>query len=176
MRDPRERVSLERQEYVDDDDDDAEDSSCSDDLENLDFDEEDEIMQVVLDEEGVGNVIDHYNNSPINSDNDFFDGSDLLEDEDVVPLENQSMKTDAGVGSEIFEASPGEEREEGEEEGEVERDLGNSLRFLTDQLLSVSNSNYLLPICFPLFFIILSHLLFSHLLSLINLLPLHLLP
>ena len=134
------RTSLKRQSYLEDDnfiDDDGE-STFSDDLEPIDFDEEDEIMQVVLDEQGVGNVIDHYNQSLINSENDFVDET-FDDDNDVVAhLENQSMKTDAGLDSEIFEGTPSREREEEvfEDDDEVP-DIASSLRFLTDQLLTV---------------------------------------
>ena len=141
------RTSFKRQSYLEDDnfveDDDDGDSTCSDDLEPIDFDEEDEIMQVVLDDQGVGNVIDHYNQSLINSENDFVDEDETFDDDNdvVAHLENQSMKTDAGLDSEIFEGTPSREREVedmGEEEEEVP-DIASSLRFLTDQLLTVKN-------------------------------------
>ena len=89
----------------------------------------------------MGNVIDHYNHSLLNSEeNDFldYDDQEVIDDDDdvVAPPENQSMKTDAGVDSEIFEASPAEQRKEQDPEQEV--DLTSSLRFLTDQLLTVT--------------------------------------
>ena len=134
------RTSLKRQSYLEDDnfiDDDGE-STFSDDLEPIDFDEEDEIMQVVLDEQGVGNVIDHYNQSLINSENDFVDET-FDDDNDVVAhLENQSMKTDAGLDSEIFEGTPSrKEEDEVFEDNDEVPDIASSLRFLTDQLLTV---------------------------------------
>ena len=139
------RTSLKRQSYLEDDnfiEDDDGDSTCTDDLEPIDFDEEDEIMQVVLDDQGVGNVIDHYNQSLINSENDFVDEDETFDDDNdvVAHPENQSMKTDAGLDSEIFEGTPSREREveEMEEEEEVP-DIASSLRFLTDQLLTVKN-------------------------------------
>ena len=136
------RTSLKRQTYLEDDnfiEDDGE-STCSDDLEPIDFDEEDEIMQVVFDDQGVGNVIDHYNQSLINSENDFVNENETFDDDNdvVAHLENQSMKTDAGLDSEIFEGTPSKEREvEDIEEEEEEPDIASSLRFLTDQLLTV---------------------------------------
>ena len=136
------RTSLKRQTYLEDDnfiEDDGE-STCSDDLEPIDFDEEDEIMQVVFDDQGVGNVIDHYNQSLINSENDFVNENETFDDDNdvVAHLENQSMKTDAGLDSEIFEGTPSKEREvEDIDEEEEEPDIASSLRFLTDQLLTV---------------------------------------
>ena len=136
------RTSLKRQTYLEEDnfiEDDGE-STCSDDLEPIDFDEEDEIMQVVFDDQGVGNVIDHYNQSLINSENDFVNENETFDDDNdvVAHLENQSMKTDAGLDSEIFEGTPSKEREvEDIDEEEEEPDIASSLRFLTDQLLTV---------------------------------------
>ena len=136
------RTSLKRQTYLEEDnfiEDDGE-STCSDDLEPIDFDEEDEIMQVVFDDQGVGNVIDHYNQSLINSENDFVNENETFDDDNdvVAHLENQSMKTDAGLDSEIFEGTPSKEREvEDINEEEEEPDIASSLRFLTDQLLTV---------------------------------------
>ena len=136
------RTSLKRQTYLEDDnfiEDDGE-STCSDDLEPIDFDEEDEIMQVVFDDQGVGNVIDHYNQSLINSENEFVNENETFDDDNdvVAHLENQSMKTDAGLDSEIFEGTPSKEREvEDIDEEEEEPDIASSLRFLTDQLLTV---------------------------------------
>ena len=138
------RTSLKRQTYLEEDnfiEDDGE-STCSDDLEPIDFDEEDEIMQVVFDDQGVGNVIDHYNQSLINSENDFVNENETFDDDNdvVAHLENQSMKTDAGLDSEIFEGTPSREREVKEEDEEEEvPDIASSLRFLTDQLLTVKN-------------------------------------
>ena len=136
------RTSLKRQTYLEEDnfiEDDGE-STCSGDLEPIDFDEEDEIMQVVFDDQGVGNVIDHYNQSLINSENDFVNENETFDDDNdvVAHLENQSMKTDAGLDSEIFEGTPSKEREvEDIDEEEEEPDIASSLRFLTDQLLTV---------------------------------------
>ena len=140
------RTSLKRQSYLEDDnfiEDEDGDSTCTDDLEPIDFDEEDEIMQVVLDDQGVGNVIDHYNQSLINSENDFVDEDETFDDDNdvVAHPENQSMKTDAGLDSEIFEGTPSREREVEEMDDEEEEvpDIASSLRFLTDQLLTVKD-------------------------------------
>ena len=70
-------------------------TSSIDDLEHLEYQEEDEIMQVVVDEHGTANVaiVDDY--------------GELDDDDDVIiPMEDQSIKTEAEIGSEIFESSP----------------------------------------------------------------------
>ena len=97
------RTREDRQIYEYDDDevsfDYDEGSSSIDDL--VDYEEEDEIMQVVVDEHGQANVaiVDDY--------------GDIDDDEDVIaPLEDQSLKTEAEIGSEIFETSPYQAKEE----------------------------------------------------------------
>ena len=82
-------------EYDEEEDDfDFDDGSSSEEF-HLDYDEEDEIMQVVVDEDGKTNVaiVDEYQ--------DFDDDDDV-----VIPMEEQSLKTEAEIGSEIFESSP----------------------------------------------------------------------
>ena len=83
---------------------DYDDGSSSEDF-HLDYDEEDEIMQVVVDEHGQANlaIVDEY--------------EDLDDDEDVIiPMEEQSLKTEAEIGSEIFEWSPNIPHKDGAEE------------------------------------------------------------
>ena len=98
-------------------------SSSLDDLENLDFEEEDEIMQVVVDEDGKASVVivDEY--------------GEVNDDEDVIiPMEDQSLKTEAEIGSEIFETSPYQPKEEYPETPS----LKTSLRNLTQQFVNAT--------------------------------------
>ena len=117
-----------RQIYEYDEDEDVsfdydEGSSSLDDLENLDFEEEDEIMQVVVDEDGKASVVivDEY--------------GEVNDDEDVIiPMEDQSLKTEAEIGSEIFETSPYQPKEEYPETPS----LKTSLRNLTQQFVNAT--------------------------------------
>ena len=79
---------LKKQEFRSEDefDNEEEDWSSSDDLNNIAFEEEDEIMQVELDEEGVCNFINQYSNSPSQPDNDISFGLIRLEYDNIVTL------------------------------------------------------------------------------------------
>ena len=119
----------ERQIYEYDEDEDVsfdydEGSSSMDDLEHLDFEEEDEIMQVIVDEDGKANVaiVDEF--------------EEVNDDEDVIiPLEDQSLKTEAEIGSEIFESSPYQPK--AEEDPETPS-LKTSLRNITQQFVNAT--------------------------------------
>ena len=119
----------ERQIYEYDEDEDVsfdydEGSSSMDDLEHLDFEEEDEIMQVIVDEDGKANVaiVDEF--------------EEVNDDEDVIiPLEDQSLKTEAEIGSEIFESSPYQPKEEEDPETPS---LKTSLRNITQQFVNAT--------------------------------------
>ena len=121
----------ERQIYEYDEDEDVsfdydEGSSSMDDLDHLDFEEEDEIMQVIVDEDGKANVaiVDEF--------------EEVNDDEDVIiPLEDQSLKTEAEIGSEIFESSPYPRKEEEEEDPETPS-LKTSLRNITQQFVNAT--------------------------------------
>ena len=96
-----------------------------DDLEHLDFEEEDEIMQVIVDEDGKANVaiVDEF--------------EEVNDDEDVIiPLDDQSLKTEAEIGSEIFESSPYQPKEE--EEDPETPSLKTSLRNITQQFVNAT--------------------------------------
>ena len=82
-------------EYDEEEDDFDYDEGSSSEEFQLDYDEEDEIMQVVVDEDGKANlaIVDEYE--------DFDDDEDV-----IIPMEEQSLKTEAEIGSEIFESSP----------------------------------------------------------------------
>ena len=120
----------ERQIYEYDEDEDVsfdydEGSSSMDDLEHLDFEEEDEIMQVIVDEDGKANVaiVDEF--------------EEVNDDEDVIiPLEDQSLKTEAEIGSEIFESSPYQPKEE--DEDPETPSLKTSLRNITQQFVNAT--------------------------------------
>ena len=124
------REREERQIYEYDEDEDVsfdydEGSSSMDDLEHLDFEEEDEIMQVIVDEDGKANVaiVDEF--------------AEVNDDEDVIiPLDDQSLKTEAEIGSEIFESSPYQPREE--EEDPETPSLKTSLRNITQQFVNAT--------------------------------------
>ena len=124
------REREERQIYEYDEDEDVsfdydEGSSSMDDLEHLDFEEEDEIMQVIVDEDGKANVaiVDEFD--------------EVNDDEDVIiPLEDQSLKTEAEIGSEIFESSPYQPKEE--EEDPETPSLKTSLRNITQQFVNAT--------------------------------------
>ena len=111
------------------------DSSSVDDIEPLEYDEEDEIMQVVVDEHGTGNVIDHYNTALIPSEDEYDEdaGDDILN-----PMEDQSLKTEAEIGSEIFETSPAKSLNPIYENEEEEKSLKTSLRRISDQFINVT--------------------------------------
>ena len=124
------REREERQIYEYDEDEDVsfdydEGSSSMDDLEHLDFEEEDEIMQVIVDEDGKANVaiVDEF--------------AEVNDEEDVIiPLDDQSLKTEAEIGSEIFESSPYQPREE--EEDPETPSLKTSLRNITQQFVNAT--------------------------------------
>ena len=97
-------------------------SSTIDDLEHLDYEEEDEIMQVIVDEHGQTNVaiIDDY------------------EDDDDVIMEEQSLKTEAEVGSEIFESSPNVLALEDDVNSDNPKSLKSTLKAVTQQFVKAT--------------------------------------
>ena len=124
------REREERQIYEYDEDEDVsfdydEGSSSMDDLEHLDFEEEDEIMQVIVDEDGKANVAIVNEYDEVNDDEDV-----------IIPLDDQSLKTEAEIGSEIFESSPYQRREE--EEDPETPSLKTSLRNITQQFVNAT--------------------------------------
>ena len=124
------REREERQIYEYDEDEDVsfdydEGSSSMDDLEHLDFEEEDEIMQVIVDEDGKANVA-------------IVDEFDVVNDDEdvIIPLEDQSLKTEAEIGSDIFESSPYQPKEQ--EENPETPSLKTSLRNITQQYVNAT--------------------------------------
>ena len=98
---------------------------------------EDEIMQIVVDEHGTGNVIDHYASKRINDDDEIL--YDEEDDDVIVPTEDQSMKTEAEVGSDIFEGSPTKSVKTIHEIEDIS--LKSALKTITDQFIQVIIDN-----------------------------------